>query len=117
GVSVEDEKTADQRIPVLLQIRAAVRWVSYEPALGPVNFGRWTRIAWQCTGCREYFSGKLQTICPTCKREDYWCGSHPFNPPSAQVGSGIDWIVCGGESGPGARPLHPDWARSVRDQC
>ena len=74
GVSVEDQKTADERIPLLLEIPAAVRWVSYEPALGPVNFQNW-------------------------------------------VPRGIDWIVMGGESGKNARPMHPKWARDVRDLC
>jgi protein gp37 len=91
GVSVEDQKTADKRIPMLLQTPAAVRFVSYEPALGPVDFGAfmsppgssWSRevaLAWDDT-------------------------------------SELDWVIMGGESGPGARPMHPDWARSVRDQC
>ncbi len=85
GVSVEDQKAADQRIPLLLQTPAAVRWVSYEPALGPLDLdgylGRDIRVAEDVTG------------------------------------DGLDWVVCGGESGPGARPMQPDWARSVRDQC
>lgn len=76
GVSVEDQKTADKRIPLLLYTPAAVRFVSYEPALGPVDF-------------EEYLK--------TCR----W----------------IDWIIMGGETGPGARPMDPGWARSVRDQC
>jgi protein gp37 len=79
GVSVEDQKTADERIPLLLQTPAAVRWVSYEPALGPVDFAN--------------LRAGIEAIGP------------------------LDWIVCGGESGPGARPMHPAWARRVRDQC
>ena len=74
GVSVEDQKTADERIPLLLQIPAAKRFVSYEPALRAIKFN------------------------------GYWLKS-------------INQIIMGGESGPGARPLHPDWARSVRNQC
>jgi protein gp37 len=83
GVSVEDQATANERIPWLLKTPAAVRFVSYEPALGPVNI-------WQACG-----------LVP-----DSWFSN-----------SGLDWIICGGESGPGARPMHPDWARSLRDQC
>jgi len=86
GVSLEDQETADQRIPVLLQIRAAVRWVSYEPALGPVDFN----------DSRDWLTPVL---------------TKPKN------AARLDWVVCGGESGGGARPMHPDWARSVRDQC
>ena len=88
GVSVEDQATADERIPLLLQTPAAVRFVSYEPALGPVNFSEW--------------------ILP-----DETHPSHGILTGDPQ----LDWIIMGGESGPGARPMHPDWARSVRDQC
>jgi protein gp37 len=84
GVSVEDQPTADERIQVLLTTPAAVRWVSYEPALGPVAFN----LGWFPV-----------THCSMCKA------------------AGLDWIVGGGESGPGARPAHPDWFRAVRDQC
>lgn len=85
GVTVEDQERADQRIPILLDTPAAVRWLSCEPLLGPVNLGR---------AVGTYYGGD--------PREDE---------------SGIDWVVVGGESGPGARPMHPDWARSLRDQC
>lgn len=93
GVSVEDQKTADERIPLLLATPAAVRWVSYEPALGPVDFRRW-----------------LYPRCPCGQRAD--CDRHedPPKPP-------LDWIVAGGESGPGARPAHPDWFRSALADC
>ena len=85
GVTVEDQQRADLRIPILLDTPAAVRWLSCEPLLGPVNLGR---------AVGTYYGGD--------PREDE---------------SGIDWVVAGGESGPGARPMHPDWARSLRDQC
>jgi len=75
GVSVENQHFADERIPLLLQTPAAVRWISAEPLLGPVDLRR------------EYYDEL------------------------------IDWVVCGGESGANARPMHPDWARSLRDQC
>ena len=88
GVSVEDQATADERIPLLLQTPAAIRFVSYEPALGPVDFDR-----------RQ--------------EQPYWFSS--FNPAYGQAG--IDWIIAGGESGPDARPPHPDWFRNTRDQC
>lgn len=89
GVSVEDQKTADQRIPLLLKTPAAIRFVSYEPALGPVDFRR---------HLVEDFTGDL------------------LNGP-AQHWPGLDWVIVGGESGPKARPMHPGWARNVRDQC
>lgn len=87
GVSVHDQESADYAIPLLLQTPAAVRWVSYEPALGPVDFSPWLECHMRC-GWDD-------------------CPHGPY----------LDWIVCGGESGPGARPPHPQWARSVRDQC
>jgi len=95
GVSVEDQQTADERIPILLQIPAAIRWVSYEPALGPVDFEpylpRW-KMAFYNRGGR----GQAMPI---------------------KIREGLDWVVAGGESGPGARPADPDWFRRVRDQC
>src|SRR6185437_3945123 len=90
GVTCENQHFADERIPLLLQTPAAVRFVSYEPALGPVNF-RWVN------GWRDVISGKVEA--------------------NGESTSRIDWVICGGESGPGARPMHPEWARSVRDQC
>lgn len=117
GTSVEDQKTADERMPLLLQTPAAKRFVSYEPALGPVDFTRYLRIAWQCSYCSRYYPDPLKEVCPDCGKRGGWTGSHIFNPPGGQRGSGLDWLIMGGESGPGARPLHPDWARSVRDQC
>lgn len=87
GVSVEDQKTADERIPLLLQTPAAVRWISAEPLLGPIDL--WA------AGMK--LNGKL----------DRQSGERRF----------IDWVVVGGESGKNARPMHPDWARSLRDQC
>lgn len=82
GTSIEDQPTADQRIPHLLACPAAVRFISYEPALGPVDFSKWMHAD-----------------------------------PDCRDGNLIDWIIVGGESGPAARPMHPDWARSIRDQC
>jgi protein gp37 len=82
GVSVEDQKRADLRIPKLLDTPAAVRFLSCEPLLGPVNLGVSVPI------------GPLDERKPM-----------------------VDWVIVGGESGPGARPMHPDWARDLRDQC
>jgi protein gp37 len=97
GVSVEDQKRADERVPVLLDTPAAVRWLSCEPLLGPVDLA-------SMRACRG---------CPGCSR----LGRSPLDPISDCWTKRIDWVVAGGESGPGARPMHPDWARSLRDQC
>ena len=85
-----DQATADERIPLLLQTPAAVRWISAEPLLGPVRVG-------------QYLS---RTNMPGLSMPGF-VDSLP----------GIDWVVAGGESGPKARPSHPDWFRSLRDQC
>lgn len=81
GVSVEDQERADLRIPALLDTPAAVRFLSCEPLLGPVDL---TLLPWE----NEHGHAEC-----------------------------VDWVIVGGESGPGSRPMHPDWARSLRDQC
>jgi protein gp37 len=86
GVSVEDQATADQRIPVLLRTPAAVRWISAEPLLGPMEI-------------------------------TFALGMHIDEYGNWRVGGGLDWVVVGGESGPKARPMHPKWVFSLRDQC
>ena len=78
GTSVENQEQADKRIPALVSIPAAVRFLSMEPLLGPIDLD---------------LSGSNYGI------------------------HGIDWVIVGGESGPNARPMHPDWARGIRNQC
>jgi protein gp37 len=85
GTSVENQATADERIPHLLKIPAAVRFISAEPLLGPVDFSE-------------------------------WIGYKP-NDIENRTRPSLDQIIVGGESGPHARPMHPDWARSIRNQC
>lgn len=94
GVSVENQQAADERIPDLLATPAAVRIVSAEPLLGPVD---------------------LTYINPTDRYElDALIG---FDADQGTACDSIDGVIVGGESGPHARPMHPDWARSLRDQC
>ena len=85
GVTAEDQARADERIPVLLDTPAALRFVSYEPALGPVDL-------------------RLPK------------GAHAADLRAAGA-SLIDWLIVGGESGPGARPFDVAWARSAVTQC
>ncbi len=86
GVSVSNQADADRWIPTLLQIPAAKRFVSYEPAIGPVDFK----------------NGLIGGLFKTASGVDH---------------RRLDLIIAGGESGPGARPSHPDWFRKVRDDC
>lgn len=100
GVSVEDQAAADERIPLLLQTPAAVRWISAEPLLGPVDLDRLA-----IDSCDDDY-----TISAISGRRIARYGTKPGAPR-------LDWVVVGGESGPKARPMHPDWVRSLRDQC
>lgn len=110
GVSAERQQEADARVPDLLATPAAVRFVSAEPLLGPVDFKPWLRPT-KCATCSG--SGSIEA----------W-GGYPGGQqcPDCENGSGarrsrLSWVIVGGESGPSARPMHPDWARSIRDQC
>uniref|UniRef100_A0A6M3IYR3 Phage protein Gp37/Gp68 n=1 Tax=viral metagenome TaxID=1070528 RepID=A0A6M3IYR3_9ZZZZ len=85
GVSCENQQRANERIPILLQIPAAVRFVSIEPCLGDINLN----------------------LCHECQADPDQCHEH----------NKLDWVILGGETGPGARSMHPNWVRSIRDQC
>lgn len=114
GVSVEDQARADARIPDLLATPAAIRFVSYEPALGPVRFDR--------IGAPQYTDDDKGWTFNALDAGDTY---RLYGEEGRYLDSGdgpmretkIDWVICGGESGPHARPMHPDWARSIRDQC
>lgn len=86
-VSAEDQERADERVSDLIHVPAAVRGISAEPLLGPINF---------------HFDGTAPKSATTA-----------YIP----VGDMIHWVIVGGESGTKARPMHPDWARDIRDQC
>lgn len=92
GTSVENQATAEVRIPYLLRVPASVRFLSCEPLLGPIDLS-------VIFGLYEYDDNKYAPK----------CGSRWASSP--------DWIIAGGESGHGARPMHPDWVRMLRDQC
>lgn len=111
GVSVEDQQWADIRIPALLATPAAVRWISAEPLLGPVDLGI-------DDPHRDHDSDDVHgvphpRVCLTCSTNDREIAYFRREPG----GNGIDWVVVGGETGHRARPTHPDWFRSLRDQC
>jgi len=107
GVSVENQETADERIPWLLKTPVAVRWISYEPALGPVDFRPYMPSHPEERERRVNGAAKILGISKKSARDFIGSAVYPE----------IKWVVCGGESGPDARPMHPAWARSVRDQC
>lgn len=92
GTSCEDQQRADERIPHLLRVPARVRFLSCEPLLGPVDIRKWILL-------------------PT---KDW---NSPVAVKAFEDAPSIHWVICGGESGHGARPMHPDWARGLRDQC
>lgn len=96
GTTVEDQARAEERIPALLAIPARVRFLSCEPMVGPVDM-------------------RLLEACPRCTPPgDPGC---PYCLGRYGINRGIHWVICGGESGAKARPMHPDWARGLRDQC
>jgi protein gp37 len=101
GVTICNQEEADEKIPILLDTPAAVRWVSYEPALAAVDFTHY--LPHWCPDCLTVHSSM------TC-----W---HDEAHPKSVMRSRIDWIVVGGETGPGARPMQPEWALDVWRQC
>ena len=93
GVSIENQRTADKRIPVLLEIPAAIRIISVEPMLERINLDKWL--------CKDGLG---------CKKSGWLVNHHcPDNL--------LNWVICGPETGPGARPFNLDWARDLYNQC
>ena len=145
GVSVEDQPTADERIPDLLATPAALRWVSAEPLLAAIDIRQWSHdygcsCGWggdspldYCNNCG--WRGEAPIVatsmgdhvgaCPSCSEElaDYnacpECDRHDGDGLSSGPNDlpKLNWVVAGGESGLGARPTRPAWMRSIRDQC
>ncbi|MBS1702874.1 MAG: phage Gp37/Gp68 family protein [Armatimonadetes bacterium] len=144
GTSVEDQDTADERIPHLLRCHAAVRFLSCEPLLGNVDVQRFLKrttkhhMSVSIEGAlrnrsfdgftddngklmprqvveaelyRLHSEGKKLLPMANCPDFDDQTGCPGHTLPR------VDWVICGAESGPNARPMHPDWPRSIRDQC
>ncbi|KVN62740.1 phage Gp37/Gp68 family protein [Burkholderia anthina] len=103
GATVVNQEEANRDIPKLLAVPARVRFLSMEPLLGPVDLTRVMRSS----------PGSDWSYCDDVLRgfRAHKCGGH-ISPENA-----VDWVIVGGESGPGARPMHPEWARDLRDQC
>lgn len=101
GATITSQEEADRDIPKLLAVPARGRFLSMEPLLGPVDL---TEL--QPPGIERVWLDSLRG------RAAPLGGSQPSSPTAR-----IDWVIAGGESGPGARPMHPGWARDLRDQC
>jgi protein gp37 len=143
GVSVENQQYADERIPLLLETPAAVRFVSAEPLLGDVDLGlssatctccqrrtsRWIDLERGARADMLFDDREAQTYA---EAGIYRANSNPHGalsvkatdgkllgvkPDEFRVLPGLDWVIVGAESGPGARAMQIDWARGVRDQC
>jgi protein gp37 len=116
GVSAEDQQRADERIPVLLDTPAAVRFVSAEPLLGPLDLTEYMAPGATARGLAHY----IRTGHPLHGGEgangawaECWTCDRVFNDHAR----GLDWVIVGGESGKWHRQMHPDWARDLRNQC
>lgn len=96
GATIVNQAEADRDIPKLLAVPAAKRFLSMEPLLGLVDLAK---------------SKAVRSMCATC------LAGQSRSCILSQPGPFVDWVIVGGESGPNARPMHPDWARSLRDQC
>ncbi|TWA71944.1 protein gp37 [Azospirillum baldaniorum] len=105
GTTVENQAMAEARIPRLLATPAAVRFLSCEPLLGPVDLTRVVLGEMPVERCVD----------PRIERMRFTINALSGAPKSGIPG--LDWVIAGGESGPKARPSHPDWFRSLRDQC
>ena len=131
GVTAEDQRCCDERVPILLDTPAAVRFVSCEPMLSPVVMPKYIRLPHPVVseipigprvgagpGIHKVYlnprgARSVMSTMPV-GAEPKMLGIKPDE--CEDLGLGINWLICGGETGPGARPMHPDWARSLRDQ-
>lgn len=127
GTSVENQQTADERIPLLLQTPAAVRFISAEPLLGAVDLGELTWVSlprgvrgdspfqstFAAAGIRRAHTNRFGAMSAIAEAGE-WLGIKPAEMDWCRK---LDWVIVGGESGPGARTMHPDWARRIRDAC
>lgn len=118
GVSVEDQPRADERIPELLSTLAAKRFISAEPLLGPIDLTRLCILPKMPGSVRAgiHIDALRGRYCESgVVYKGAWNIDGPAPPDSER--RRLDWVIAGGESGKDARPMHPDWPRSLRDQC
>lgn len=91
GVTVWDQASADRSIPILCGLQVAHKFISIEPMLGAIDLSQYLKLSWRSTAGIDLDAPQ-------------------FEPR-------LNLVICGGESGNNARPMHPDWVRSVRDKC
>jgi protein gp37 len=111
GTTVENQEWAGKRIPYLLAVPAAVRFLSVEPMLGAVDLSFWIQRCSEC-GAEPALDWRFTGT--------EWQHQHEYpagHMPAEADPDSIHWVICGGESGAHARPMHPDWAHGLRDQC
>jgi protein gp37 len=108
-ISVVNQEEANRDIPKLLSTPAAIRGLSLEPLLGAIELFQSVSCKW-CRGMGYSLHGPDEIPCSA-------CDGFEANPVEELMNSGIDWVIVGGESGSNARPMHPDWVRSLREQC
>ncbi|CAB3805038.1 hypothetical protein LMG28688_06093 [Paraburkholderia caffeinitolerans] len=111
GATIVNQEEADRDVPKLLAVPARVKFLSMEPLLGPVDVSEWLVPGFP--DCAGFEQGE--------RMEDGYCGlcaGHRRDPIHQRgMHDFVDWIICGGESGPHARPMHPAWPRDLREQC
>ncbi len=107
GSTVINQAEADRDVPKLLQVPASVRFLSIEPMLGPIGLNM-VAVPEDQDRLPRYAGGDGSKFNALQLHDD-----DRFHQPPAK----LDWIISGGESGPHARPMHPDWIRSLRDEC
>jgi protein gp37 len=108
GVSVEDQARADERIPLLLRTPAAIRFISAEPLISALNLSALPLAEPDAFGV-------FRTV--NALTGNFGHGSHLGYTQTTEHGAKLDWVIAGGESGTGARPMHHDWICQLRDQC
>lgn len=116
GVSVENQEYADERIPFLLHTPATVRFISVEPLLEEIdlqNLNLFEHVIPQLEAAKIHEVGKINPNYPTHLPFDCLIGTSPHGDKTPA----INWVICGGESGPGARPFQLEWAQSLLNQC
>lgn len=136
GCTVENQAAADERIPHLLSVPARVRFLSCEPLLSAISLQPWMQVIDHCVDCGAEFQPQGSDFCPECGsdhaiiRTETAGEAERFRSGERYAGTvagkadvagrpvdAIHWVISGGEGGPKARPTHPDWFRSLRDQC